>query len=89
MKTISLEIPDDANEERVREAAQRAADPEWIASWWHVDDVLSCDDDDSDLTREECIEVLRLTDHHFDAELGINWDNIQFHIEQVKDERTS
>ena len=86
MKTITIDIPDDANEEEARSAAQRAVDPDWIASWWHTEDVLSVDED-SDLTPDECREVLGRADQNHDAENGINWSVLGFYIDQVKEER--
>ena len=85
MKTLTIEIPDDANEAEARLAAQRAADPDWIAIWWHVDDVLSLD---SELTNDECCKVLGLADESHDANIGINWDTLGCYIEQVKAMRT-
>lgn len=88
MKTITIEIPEGADEDAVRYAAQRAADPDWISVWWHVSDVLAQDgDEDSDLTEEECREVLRLTDKNHDAGVGINWDTLEYWIDHVKDNR--
>jgi len=88
MKTITIEIPDDADEAGARLAAQRAVDPDWIAVWWNTEDVLSVDgDEESDLTEEECREILRLADRYHDAENGINWSVLGYWIDQVKDER--
>jgi len=84
MKTITIEIPDDAGEGMARLAAQRAVDPNWIAVWWHVDDVLSLDGEDSDLTPDECREVIALADDCHDAENGINWSVLGYYIDQVK-----
>ena len=89
MKIITIEVPDDADTERVTDAAKRAADPNWIAVWWGAVDVLSNDGDDSDLTDEECLEVLRLADAYHDANNGINWDTLTDWTDHVKGLRTA
>ena len=70
----------------------RLTDPDWMASWWHIDDVVMSDpdrDDDwnSDLSEEECREVLRLADKYYDSGIGINWDVLESWINHVKQQR--
>ena len=36
------------------------------------------------LTDEQCKEVLRRLNHYHDAEVGINWETIDWHLEQIK-----
>ncbi len=87
MKTITIEIPDDAGEGMARLAAQRAVDPNWIAVWWHVDDVLSLDGEDSDLTPDECREVIALADHHQRCRKRHQLVSVGLFIDYVKAER--
>jgi hypothetical protein len=88
MKTVTIEIPDDANTAKVIEVAQRAANPNWIALWWHTDDVLSNDgDEESDLTEDECREILRLADAYHDADNGISWGTLTHWTDHIKDQR--
>lgn len=87
MKTITIEIPDNADTAQVIKFAQRAADPNWIAVWWHTEDVLLNDGDGSDLTEEECREVLRLADEYHDANNGINWGTLTHWTDHIKDQR--
>ena len=87
MKTITIEIPDNADTAKVIKAAQRAADPNWNALWWGTGDVLSNDGDDSALTEEECREVLRLAHDYHDAEYGITWDTLTDWTDHVKEQR--
>ena len=54
-----------------------------ITITWCLDDVLAVD---SSLTPKQARDVLRLMKHRHDASVGINWDVIQCHIVQVKDE---
>jgi hypothetical protein len=70
----------------------RLTDPDWIASWWHIDDIIQQDngaEDEpySDLTHEEAREVLRLMDKYHDCDVGINWDVIDSWIDHVKAQR--
>ncbi len=61
----------------------------WMSVRWHVDDVhwrvyeLGYDP----LTNEEAREVLEDVKHGHDASIGINWDVIDFHIEEFMREK--
>jgi hypothetical protein len=92
MKKIIIEIPDNVTETAAVDAIKRAFDPDWMASWWHIDDVVMSDpdrDDDwnSDLSEEECREVLRLSEKYHDSGIGINWEVLESWIEHVKAQR--
>lgn len=72
----------------------RLTNPDWIAEWWHIDDVKSIDpdadrndDESSDLTDDECREVLRRVNKYHDCEEGINWSVLEWHIKRIKSER--
>ena len=52
-----------------------------ISIKWCIDDVLSVDDR---LTEEQASEVLQLMKRRHDASIGINWDTISCHIDEVK-----
>ena len=54
-----------------------------ITITWCIDDVLAVD---HSLTPKQAREVLRLMKHRHDASIGINWDVIQCHIDQVKED---
>ena len=52
----------------------------WIASLWHAEDVQALR---PDLTFEQSMEVLeRCMDRH-DAEIGINWNVIRIHADDL------
>ena len=59
--------------------------PDWIADWWHTSDVESCLR--TEMTDEECREVLKRVKDNHDANVGINWDVIRDHADDVLDER--
>jgi len=49
---------------------------------WCAEDVLSLD---TTLTPQQVEDVLTSIKNALDATIGINWDVIQFHIDQVKE----
>jgi hypothetical protein len=71
----------------------RLTNPDWIASWWHIDDVTDCCDwQGFDLTDDDAREVLRLADKYHDSENGINWAVLQSwvdHIVKQKEKRAA
>lgn len=54
-----------------------------IAVIWSVEDVQSLDDS---LTDEQAMKVLEFAKNKHDAEIGINWDVLQIHLDYLKDE---
>ena len=87
--TIEVDIPQGRSVAEAEMAVKMHFDPDWMASWWHIDDIIEQDDgaeDDpnSDLTKEEAREVLRLMDKYHDCEVGICWDVIDGWIDHVK-----
>jgi len=86
MKTLEIQIPDDADEQSVILAAERAVSPDWIASYWHIDDVKSIVNDiDEQPSDDTCREVLLLTQRYHDAEQGINWDILRHWLDKVSE----
>lgn len=85
MKTITIEIPDDADEEGARLAAQMTASNECICLWWHIGDVRErAADGGITLTDDECRIVLRRVKRYHDAECGVNWGVIDSWIDQYQ-----
>jgi hypothetical protein len=80
---IEIDLPD-GQKIPTTEDIKRLTDPDWLASWWHISDVQGLDDD---LTEDECRDVLAMVDRKHDANIGINWDFIEYWIEQIIDER--
>lgn len=91
--SIEFEVSGEYEAEALRRRAEMLNSPDWIASWWHISDVLDLqrnweDEDDyenelDDLTDEEAREVLRLADKYHDCEEGINWDVLRGWIDHV------
>jgi hypothetical protein len=57
---------------------------EAIAITWTGDDVRSLIQIPSTLTKEEVREVLHEVDRNHDAELGVNWDTLQYYIDLLE-----
>ena len=88
MKTITIEIPDDADEGGARFAAQMTASNECICLWWHIDDVRELAAHRGiELTDDECRIVLRRVKRYHDAECGVNWGVIDSWIDQYQKEK--
>jgi phage gp46-like protein len=74
--TIEIDLPEGQAIPRAEDIL-RLTDPDWIASWWSIDDVKEVylgDEEWEMLTDEEAREVLRLADKYHDADVGLNWD---------------
>lgn len=56
------------------------------AIFWHVDDVKTLR---PDLTDEQCQEVLEACEHGHDASVGLNWDDIRTHAQDLFPESVS
>jgi hypothetical protein len=48
---------------------------------WHIDDVHG--DSKYTLTDDQCREVLRRVKYHHDCNVGINWDVLRYHTDDV------
>jgi hypothetical protein len=92
--TIQVQVPDDFSElnaASLADDAARLASDDWLAVWWHIDDVLQCAGDSRQdyegLTKEEAHEVLELASDCHNPEIGINWDALRVYIDEVVRER--
>ena len=83
MKTITVQIPDYITETEARANIERLFSPDWLASWWSIDDVQG---ERPDLTDEQAREVLDMIDRRHDANNGINWQFIRDIAEIVYEE---
>jgi hypothetical protein len=88
---IEVDIPNGKIDEAIY-AVKRQFDPDWMASWWHIEDIHDKAngwtlDESKAISDEEAREVLRLMDKYHDCEVGINWDVIENWIDKVKELR--
>lgn len=51
---------------------------------WHIDDVHSIRED---LTAQQCAEVLEAVGDNHDSEVGVNWDVISWHADDLFPEK--
>jgi hypothetical protein len=87
--TIEIDLPEGQAIPSADDIA-RLTNPDWIASWWHIDDVKEQylgDGEYSELTDEEAREVLRLADKYHDCENGLNWEVFDSWADHVKAQR--
>ena len=87
--SIEIELKDGQSIPDPRDVA-RLTDPDWLASWWHIEDVREQylgDGEYRELTDEEAREVLRLADKHHDSEVGLNWEVFDSWAEHVRNLR--
>jgi hypothetical protein len=83
MKTITVQIPDDVTETEAQASIARLFNPDWLASWWSIEDVQG---ERPHLTDDQAREVLAVIDRRHDASIGINWDFIQDIADMLFDE---
>ena len=68
----------------------RLTDPNWLASWWHTNDVKEYyigNGEYTELTNDECLQVLNLAEKYHDCNVGICWDSLNEWQRQVVDQR--
>ena len=84
MNKITVEIPAGMSAEEFSRRIEMISSPDWVASWWHIDDVTDCCDwQEFDLTDDDAREVLRLADKYHDSENGINWAVLQSWVDHI------
>lgn len=52
-----------------------------IRNDWHIEDIREMLNGDETLTDDECIKIMEDITGNFDANIGITWDVIEFHID--------
>jgi hypothetical protein len=83
--TITIDLPRHMSETELRSRISMLTSQDWLANFWSIDDVKEVADD---LTDEQCREVLRRVEHNHDANIGINWEVLEFHADCVNNEST-
>ena len=71
-------------EDALKYLQELPADSPCVVEIWSVDDIqMQAEQMDIELTDEQAQHVLDAVDHRFDACMGINWDVIACHIDEV------
>lgn len=61
----------------------------YIMVFWHKDDIRSkAEEMEVELTDEQVDEIANDICRNHDAEYGINWDSIEFRIQEIVDKTT-
>lgn len=81
---ITFDVSSELSESELRSRIEQVASPDWLIEAWHISDVQ--DASDGELDDEQCREVLRRAKHSHDANIGINWDVLQYHADVVAEE---
>jgi len=85
---IEVDIPQGRSVSEAEAAVKRHFDPDWMAEWWHSDDIIEqAENYGEQVTYEEAQEVLRLMSKYHDCEVGICWDVIDGWIDHVVSHR--
>lgn len=85
---IEVEIPEGRSVAEAQGAVKRAFDPDWMAEWWHIDDVIEqAETHGEQLTEQEARDVLAMVNRKHDCNIGINWDVIDYWIDEIVSER--
>lgn len=81
---ITFDVSSELSERELRSRIERVASPDWLIEAWHISDVQNATD--HELTDDQCREVLQRVEHYHDANIGINWDVLQYHADVVAEE---
>jgi len=73
----------------ILEAMEKAGYKTSISISWGAEDVISCAENNEreELTPAEIYDVLTLLESKHDANIGVNWDNILYWIDDVIEKR--
>jgi hypothetical protein len=90
--TFTAEVENEYQAERLKQRFAMLTSPDWIAIWWHIDDVIGQsklwnEEEEATVTEEEAREILRLADKYHDCTEGLNWDVLDGWIERFKAQR--
>jgi hypothetical protein len=70
---LEFELPEGQEVPSVDDV-KRLTSPDWVADWWHTDDIRG---EHEWLTEEQARECLGLISKYHDPNIGINWDMIR------------
>ena len=86
--TIEVDIPVGRSVAEAEMAVKRHFDLNWVSEWWHIDDVQAQAENMGEvLTEQECRDVLAMVMRKHDCNIGINWDVIDYWIDETLKDR--
>ncbi len=85
---IEVDIPNGRSVTEAQMAVKRVFDPDWMAEWWHIDDVIDqAENNGEQLTEQEARDVLGMVSRKHDCNIGINWEVIDYWIYAIVGDR--
>jgi hypothetical protein len=86
--TIEVDIPQGRSVAEAEMAVKRHFDPNWMAEWWHTDDVIEqAENSGEQLTEEDARWVLQMMDKYHDCNNGHTWDSMDSWIDKAKERK--
>lgn len=87
--TIEVDIPAGRSIAEAKQAVVRQFDSNWMAEWWHSDDVIEQAESGhgEQLTYAEAIWVLKMMDKNHDCNIGHSWESMDYWIERAVEQR--
>lgn len=88
MKTmrVSIEAPEWVTKDVVQSSLDRAFSPDWISLHWHISDAQECVGNDyQPMSDDDARDILRAIKHGHDANHGVTWDTINFHVDMWRE----
>lgn len=61
MRTVTLKVPDNVTDAQARRAVERASD-DWLAMYWHIDDVIALSDEDNPISNGRARAILKMVE---------------------------
>ena len=85
---IEVDIPEGRSVAEAQDAVKQHFDPNWMAEWWHIDDVIEqAENSGEQLTEDEAREVLMWMNKWHDCNNGHTWDSMDRCIDNVVQQR--
>jgi hypothetical protein len=82
---IEVDIPVNRSKAEAEMAVKRHFDPNWMAEWWCVDDVI--EQASEEISTEEAQWVLQMMEKRHDCNYGHTWDSMDHWIDHVLGQR--
>jgi hypothetical protein len=82
---IEVNIPAHGSKAEAEMAVKRHYDPNWMAEWWCVDDVI--EQASEEISTEEARWVLQMMEKRHDCNHGHTWDSMDHWIDKAIEKR--
>ena len=86
MRQITVDVPHDVPDQKVRYLINRLFSPDWMAIYWHISDIQDAAGD-LPMSAEDAREILEELDEDHNANVGINWDVINVCVDAWRKEQ--